>query len=76
MSKGFRRLNGGIMKSDAMIDYDRIKTVCERLNIPVYPSGTTKNKIEDATAAMLVNIPSNEIPDLLRGYSYYFSILP
>lgn len=72
---GLRKINEGIMKGDALTDYNQVKTICESLNLPVIqPKGKTAWKIEDATAEMLKTLPNNQKLQLVKGIDYYYSI--
>lgn len=68
-------MNEGIMKNDALTDYNNVKIVCESIGLPVIvPKGKTAWKIEDATAAMIKALPATQCLTLLKGFSYYLSL--
>ena len=67
------RIHHGIMKGDAITDYNRMKAYCEKYNKPIHePKGKHWHKIEDATALMVEQFDGFEVGfNLLRGVSYY-----
>lgn len=72
---GIRKINEVIMKKDAQADYESVKAVCQRLNLPIVtPKGQSAWKIEDATAVMIKTVPPETKIVLLKGISYYLSL--
>ena len=65
----------GIMKADAIADYNRVKALCEQEKKPIHkPKGKSWQKIEDATTLMIQQF--NRFPvgfTLFRGISYYLT---
>lgn len=75
MSNGLLKIHHGIMKSDALKDYNNVKAVFEKLGkLPIEPKGRHWHKIEDATAEMLHQLPATEKLVLHRGLSYYLTL--
>jgi len=65
----------GIMKQDALYDYEIIRALCLQSEKKIYePKGKSWQKIEDATALMLSQFESVDIK-LMRGASYYKSLI-
>jgi hypothetical protein len=76
-SNGLLKAHHGIMKMDAVADYNAVKAACENLGIEVIvPKGKHWHKIEDATKEMLRKLPESVegTIKLHRGHSYYSSI--
>lgn len=72
---GLIKATAGIMKNDAMIDYNRVTVICNGLNLPVVqPKGKSVWDIEDATAEMIKSLPPTQKLELLKGLSYYLTL--
>lgn len=74
MSYGLLKSHHGIMKSTALEDYEAVsKLYAETGKIAIEPKGKHWHKVENATAAMVKELPDCDVY-LNRGLKYYKSL--